>query len=178
MSMLTGEYEPTSGSAWLNGFDVVTQQEQVRQELGFCPQFDPLLGLLTAREHLVMYGRIRGIAEERLHPLVQNLIVKLGLAPFADNISETYSGGNKRKLSLALALIGEPSVVFLSVQFFFSSSFHFFATSPHARLCLRAISRLGALRRRCRLCLVLIISCPRFSFAVRSLLCVCVSSFL
>lgn len=71
---------------------------------------------MTSREHLTMYGRVRGIPEDRLTPLVQHLIEKLGLAPFADNISETYSGGNKRKLSLALALIGEPSVVFLDVS--------------------------------------------------------------
>ena len=60
-----------------------------------------------------MYGRIRGIDEDRLQSLVQRLIDQLGLAPFGDNLSDTYSGGNKRKLSLALALIGEPSVVFL-----------------------------------------------------------------
>jgi ATP-binding cassette subfamily A (ABC1) protein 3 len=113
MSMLTGELEPDSGRAFLNGYDVVTQLELVRQELGYCPQFDPLLDLMTSREHLTMYGRVRGIPEDRLTPLVQHLIEKLGLVPFADNISETYSGGNKRKLSLALALIGDPSVVFL-----------------------------------------------------------------
>jgi ABC-type multidrug transport system ATPase subunit len=115
MSLLTGELRPSLGRATLNGFDVVHQQRLVRQELGFCPQIDPLLDHLTAREHLVLYGRIRGIPEAKLTPLVQGLIDKLALTPFADNISETYSGGNKRKLSLALALIGEPSVVFLSV---------------------------------------------------------------
>ena len=73
------------------------------------------LDLLTAREHLTMYGRIRGIPEAELTPLVQHLIDKLGLKPFADNITKSYSGGNMRKCSLALALIGNPSVVFLSV---------------------------------------------------------------
>ena len=113
MSMLTGEIEADSGRAFLNGFDVATQQEQVRQELGYCPQFDPTLDLLTARDHLILYGRVRGISEDRLPVLVQALIDKLGLGPFADNISQTYSGGNKRKLSLAIALIGDPTVVFL-----------------------------------------------------------------
>ena len=64
----------------------------------------------------MLYGRIRGIDEGRLQGLVQHLIDKLGLGPFADNISQTYSGGNKRKLSLALALIGDPTVVFLYVH--------------------------------------------------------------
>ena len=113
--MLTGELDPSGGRGYLNGFDVVTQQEQVRRTTGYCPQFDPLLDLLTAREHLTFYGRIRGIPEERLQPLVQHLITKLGLTPFADKICEGYSGGNKRKTSLALAIIGNPSVVFLSV---------------------------------------------------------------
>jgi len=113
MSMLTGEIDPSDGRGWLGGYDVVTERELVRQELGFCPQFDPLLADMTAREHLELYGRVRGIPDERLNPLVEHLITKLGLTPFADNVSDTYSGGNKRKLSLALALIGDPSVVFL-----------------------------------------------------------------
>jgi len=113
MSMLTGELEPTSGRAYLNSYDVVTQREQVRRELGYCPQFDPLLDLLTAREHLLLYGRVRGIDEVTLQSIIQTLIDRLGLGPFADNVSQSYSGGNKRKLSLALALIGNPSVVFL-----------------------------------------------------------------
>jgi ABC-type molybdate transport system ATPase subunit len=113
---VAGELEPDGGRAYVNGYDVVSEKEQVRQELGFCPQFDPLLDLMTAREHLTMYGRVRGIPEAILTPLVQHLIDKLGLKPFADNITETYSGGNKRKCSLALALIGNPSVVFLYVN--------------------------------------------------------------
>jgi ABC-type multidrug transport system ATPase subunit len=113
LSILTGELEPSAGSATINGFDVVSERNSVRQELGYCPQFDPLLDLLSAREHLTLYGRIRGLPEEKLTPLVDGLIDKLGLGPFADNISQTYSGGNKRKLSLAVALIGSPTVIFL-----------------------------------------------------------------
>jgi ABC-type Na+ transport system ATPase subunit NatA len=58
---------------------------------------------------------VRGIPEPKLQGLIAGLISKLGLGPFAEKISEGYSGGTKRKLSLALALIGDPSVVFLSV---------------------------------------------------------------
>jgi ATP-binding cassette subfamily A (ABC1) protein 3 len=113
MSMLTGDILPTSGTGTIHGYDVVTEQEEVRHFLGYCAQADPLLGLLTAREELHFYARIRGVPKERISPLVEHLIDCLGLTPFADTSSETYSGGNKRKLSLAIALIGSPSVVFL-----------------------------------------------------------------
>jgi ABC-type multidrug transport system ATPase subunit len=57
-----------------------------------------VLDLLTAREHLYLYGRIRGLPIDRLLPSIEKLIQQLGLTPFADTISETYSGGTKRKL--------------------------------------------------------------------------------
>jgi ABC-type multidrug transport system ATPase subunit len=111
MSMLTGDYHPTSGRAFINNCDVTTEQENVRKELGYCPQFDPLLDLMTAREHLTMYARIRGVPN--VEQVVNELIEHLSLEKYADNVSQSYSGGNKRKLSLGLALIGEPSVIFL-----------------------------------------------------------------
>ena len=113
MSILTGDYLPTSGAAWIDGLDVVSQLQLVRQRLGYCPQQDPLLDLLTGRETLVMFARLKNIDEFRIASLVDAMLRQTSLMPYADRVAGSYSGGNKRKLSLAIALIGSPSVVFL-----------------------------------------------------------------
>ena len=81
--------------------------------IGYCPQFDSLLDLMTGREHLEMFARLRGIPKSEIPQLVDKLLHRIGLHMFADKVSVSYSGGNKRKLSLGIALIGDPKVVFL-----------------------------------------------------------------
>jgi len=113
LEMLTGEVTPTSGNAWVNGHSVITDMELVRQGVGYCPQFDALLGNMTGREHLRMFARTKGLAECHVEMVAQKLIELVNLTIHADKPSGTYSGGNKRKLSLAIALVGNPSLVFL-----------------------------------------------------------------
>jgi ABC-type multidrug transport system ATPase subunit len=98
-----------------------------------CPQFDALHELLTARETLEFYARIRGVPEERLPRLVQYLLDRLSLTEYADRCAGTYSGGNKRKLSVALALIGNPRIVFLDEPSTYvrASSPSVFSLCPH-----------------------------------------------
>jgi energy-coupling factor transporter ATP-binding protein EcfA2 len=69
--------------------------------------------LLTGREHLQLYARIKGIAEKDIPKVVDAKIAEMGLVEYADRSANTYSGGNKRKLSVAISMIGEPSIVFL-----------------------------------------------------------------
>eukprot|EP00455_Lapot_gusevi_P052020 TRINITY_DN7870_c0_g5_i1.p1 TRINITY_DN7870_c0_g5~~TRINITY_DN7870_c0_g5_i1.p1 ORF type:complete len:341 (+),score=73.75 TRINITY_DN7870_c0_g5_i1:73-1023(+) len=113
MSMLTGDIRPTTGSAKINQYDIISQLLNVRQEVGYCPQFDPLLEQMTARETLCFYASLRGIPQERIPLLVESLLERLSLTPHADRPCGGYSGGNKRKLSLGMALVGSPSTVFL-----------------------------------------------------------------
>merc|ERR1712222_294343 len=68
---------------------------------------------LTGREHLRLYARLRGLDEDSVKREAENGLRRLGLAAYADRCAGTYSGGNKRKLSTAIALIGNPSIVFL-----------------------------------------------------------------
>ncbi len=82
----------------------------------YCPQFDALYDLLTVREHLELYARIKGIEESRVNPVVTSLISLTDLKSFEFKRAGTLSGGNKRKLSVAIALIGEPPVVFLGMR--------------------------------------------------------------
>ena len=109
--MMSGELVPSSGAAYVSGYNVVTERPQVRQNVGFCPQFDPLLDLMTAREHLLLFSRIRGVVEPEV--MVDALLDQLGLRPYADTVTIGYSGGTKRKLSLGIALVGSPSLILL-----------------------------------------------------------------
>ncbi|NXP15699.1 ABCA1 protein, partial [Thinocorus orbignyianus] len=111
--MLTGDTEVTLGEAWLKGHSVLTDLQAVHQHMGYCPQFDAITDLLTGREHLEFYSRLRGVPEEETPRMAQWGITKLGLEPHADRPAGKYSGGNKRKLSTAIALLGSPPVVFL-----------------------------------------------------------------
>merc|ERR1719483_315875 len=81
--------------------------------MGYCPQFDALDPLLTGREHLEFYARVRGISPREVKSVAGWAISRLGLTRWADRISSSYSGGNKRKLSTAIALIGNPPIIFL-----------------------------------------------------------------
>lgn len=111
--ILTGEIAPTEGSAFICGYNVTTELEKIRDLVGYCPQFDALSELLTAREHLTLYSDIKGIPKDRINELVEEILDQMDLRQYADQVSGTYSGGNKRKLSVAIALIGNPTVVFL-----------------------------------------------------------------
>ncbi|KAM7409632.1 hypothetical protein PAMA_001224 [Pampus argenteus] len=111
--MLTGDTSITSGEAFLNHHSVLTEMERVHQLMGYCPQFDAISDLLTGREHLELYARLRGVPEESLAKVAQWGVKKLGLTQYADREAGGYSGGNKRKLSTAISLIGAPPVIFL-----------------------------------------------------------------
>ncbi|NXN15215.1 ABCA2 protein, partial [Indicator maculatus] len=111
--MLTGDESTTGGEAFVNGHSILRELLQVQQSLGYCPQFDALFDELTAQEHLELYTRLRGIPWKDEERVVKWALKKLELTKYADKPASTYSGGNKRKLSTAIALIGYPSFIFL-----------------------------------------------------------------
>lgn len=116
LNCLTGVFPMTEGKAYLNNFDVETEQSKLRRELGYCPQGDALFDRLTGREHLELYASIKGLSGEHrgdLDKLVNNMLKQLKLEKYADQTVGGYSGGNKRKLSTAIALLGSPSIVCL-----------------------------------------------------------------
>uniref|UniRef100_A0AAR2KPX3 ATP-binding cassette sub-family A member 2 n=1 Tax=Pygocentrus nattereri TaxID=42514 RepID=A0AAR2KPX3_PYGNA len=111
--MLTGDESTTGGEAFIGGHSILKELLRVQQSIGYCPQFDALFEDLTAREHLELYTRLRGIPWKDEERVVQWALEKLELSKYADKPAGTYSGGNKRKLSTAIALIGYPSLIFL-----------------------------------------------------------------
>jgi ATP-binding cassette, subfamily A (ABC1), member 3 len=81
--------------------------------IGYCPQFDALLENLTAREHLELYAAIKGIPASLRPKLIENKLQQLNLKQYENVLAGTYSGGNKRKLSVAIALLGNPPIILL-----------------------------------------------------------------
>eukprot|EP00520_Triparma_pacifica_P008709 CAMPEP_0118657482 /NCGR_PEP_ID=MMETSP0785-20121206/14045_1 /TAXON_ID=91992 /ORGANISM="Bolidomonas pacifica, Strain CCMP 1866" /LENGTH=2195 /DNA_ID=CAMNT_0006550409 /DNA_START=65 /DNA_END=6648 /DNA_ORIENTATION=+ len=116
LGILTGETIATSGEAWVAGYNVGEGGEGLkaaRQRIGFCPQEDPLLELMTCRETLRMFARLRGIEESQIEDMIDKLMMALGLGLHKDKVAGALSGGNKRKLSVGVALIGDPQVLFI-----------------------------------------------------------------
>jgi len=113
MKMLTGDISPSSGSAFLGGFDLSKYPRQARKLIGYCPQFDALLPLLTVREHLELFAGIKGLSGLGKKMAVKELMERLTLSSFSNKLAGSLSGGNKRKLSVAVAMIGSPRIMFL-----------------------------------------------------------------
>jgi len=113
LNMLTGVVLPSAGSATIGGHDVVSEQHQVRRLLGYCPQHDALLDRLTVREHLELFGRIKCIPRPALRGYCDRMMRALDLTDHVDQMAMALSGGNKRKLSLAIAMMSSPPLVLL-----------------------------------------------------------------
>uniref|UniRef100_A0A1B0GH75 Putative lipid exporter abca1 n=1 Tax=Lutzomyia longipalpis TaxID=7200 RepID=A0A1B0GH75_LUTLO len=111
--MLTGDEMISRGEAWVRGISIKSDMKSVHQIIGYCPQFDALLDDLTGRETLYIFCLLRGISTQRMKGLSEQLAVELNFMQHIDKKVKEYSGGNKRKLSTAVSLIGNPSVVYL-----------------------------------------------------------------
>jgi len=114
MAVLTAEFPPTSGDVFLGGYSVTNQPEQTRHRIGYCPQFDAHFMNMTGREHVELYASIKGVPKTSVKAAAAAKLAQVGLSKFdSDRLSANYSGGMKRKLSVACATIGEPSCVLL-----------------------------------------------------------------
>lgn len=111
--MLTGESFATAGNVHILGLELMHNISEIRRNCGYCPQFGGILSTLTGREHLRLFARLRGVQESFVEEVVSTMLTNLNLDNHADRPAGTYSGGNKRKLSTAIALTGDPQIVFL-----------------------------------------------------------------
>jgi len=111
--MLTGDETITDGNAYVGDLDIKSNLRRVQQRMGYCPQFDALIDQMTGWETLVMYARLKGIPEKQIPGMVHNIVGSLLLEDHIQKQTSTYSGGNKRKLSTAVALVGNPELVLL-----------------------------------------------------------------
>lgn len=111
--MLTTLLPPTSGRASVGGFDVVRQGAQVRATIGAALQEAALDAILTGREHLLLQATLQGLPSAERRQRAQALLERVGLTEAADRRVGGYSGGMKRRLDLALALVHSPRILFL-----------------------------------------------------------------
>jgi ABC-2 type transport system ATP-binding protein len=111
--MLTTLLPPTSGRATVGGFDIVRQGAQVRATIGAALQEAALDAILTGREHLMLQATLQGLPGSERKARTRALLERVGLIEAADRRVGGYSGGMKRRLDLALALVHSPRILFL-----------------------------------------------------------------
>src|SRR5512145_2793916 len=103
--------KPDGGTAAVNGFDVASKPESVRQSISLTGQFAAVDEILTGRENLIMIARLRHLKNPR--QVADDLLNRFGLTDAADRRVSTYSGGMRRRLDIAMSLIGKSPLIFL-----------------------------------------------------------------
>ena len=111
VKILTTLLKQDGGTAIVNGFDVTSKPDQVKQSLSLTGQFAAVDEILTGRENLVMIARLRQLKNPR--QVAEDLLKRFGLTEAADRRASTYSGGMRRRLDLAMSLVGKPPLIFL-----------------------------------------------------------------
>ncbi|KAF5933672.1 hypothetical protein HYC85_029843 [Camellia sinensis] len=112
INMMIGLLKPSSGTAYVEGLDIQTQMDEIYTSMGVCPQHNLLWENLTGREHLLFYGRLKNLRGSALTQAVEESLKSVNLfhGGVADKQAGKYSGGMKRRLSVAISLIGDPKL--------------------------------------------------------------------
>ncbi|KAF8497976.1 hypothetical protein BU17DRAFT_103158 [Hysterangium stoloniferum] len=113
-NIIRGDLYPHSGDVHINGTSIIEHPNTATLSLGVCPQFTAIVPQLTVRQHLVIYGLLKGLERSaELDQNVESLLQATTLSQYADRLAVTLSGGNQRKLSFAIALMGNPTVILI-----------------------------------------------------------------
>jgi ABC-type multidrug transport system ATPase subunit len=111
--MLCGLLKPTSGTAILDGIDVAREPEAIKERIGYTSQRFSLYEDLTVDENITFFGRIYGLARDRLRDRRNQVKEVVGITPYSDRLAGKLSGGWKQRLSVACSLLHEPNIIFL-----------------------------------------------------------------
>jgi ABC-2 type transport system ATP-binding protein len=111
VKILTTLLKQDSGTAAVNGFDVASKPDCVRQSISLTGQFAAVDEILTGRENVIMIARLRHLKDPR--QVADDLLNRFGLTDAADRRVSTYSGGMRRRLDIAMSLVGKPQLIFL-----------------------------------------------------------------
>ncbi|MBB3128294.1 ABC-2 type transport system ATP-binding protein [Paenibacillus rhizosphaerae] len=109
--ILTTLLKTDGGTATVNGCDVASKPNQVRRSISLTGQFAAVDEILTGRENLIMIAKLRHLKNPR--EVADNMLKRFGLTDAADRKASTYSGGMRRRLDIALSLVGNPQIIFL-----------------------------------------------------------------
>ncbi|MBB6634159.1 ABC transporter ATP-binding protein [Cohnella thailandensis] len=111
VKILTTLLKPDGGTVTVGGFDVASKPDHVRQSISLTGQFAAVDEILTGRENLIMLAKLRHLQNPR--QIADDMLKRFGLTDAADRRASTYSGGMRRRLDIALSLVGQPQIVFL-----------------------------------------------------------------
>ena len=110
---ITQKLEPSNGAIYINGKDTSTNFKEFRSLIGYCPQYDAIFKYMTVYENLEFYARIKGVKKQLLDSLIKALISEMSLEEYTNKEAGKLSGGNKRKLSVAISLLCSPQIILL-----------------------------------------------------------------
>ena len=113
LNMLSGLLKPSGGKMTVFGFDVNQDIDELRKIMGVCPQVNTLFDDLTVTEHLELFATFKGTPQAKVRGQVRKLIEDLDMQEKAHYLAKNLSGGQKRKLQLAIAFIGDSKVIYL-----------------------------------------------------------------
>ncbi|KAK1195197.1 ABCAA protein, partial [Pygoscelis papua] len=115
LNVLSGLTLPSEGSATIYNYKLseIGDREAIREMIGICPQFNTQFEVLTVKENLKTFAEIKGIKSKEVEREVQNILELLDISNIQDTQAEKLSGGQKRKLSIGIAMLGNPQVLFL-----------------------------------------------------------------
>jgi ABC-type multidrug transport system ATPase subunit len=113
INCILGLYKFTSGTAYISGNNILIQPQRVYSSIGICPQHEIIWPDLTVEEHLLFYCRLKGTEVKSEKEVVKRYLEEVELSKESNKGAGELSGGQKRRLSVAIALVGKPEVVFL-----------------------------------------------------------------
>lgn len=112
INILSGLYESSGGQVMYQGVNILENLDAFRRKIGICPQHDVLFEDLTVKEHLELFANFKGVNPDNLESDIHNLLKEMELLDKMDDLSQNLSGGQKRKLSIAIALVGGSEIIF------------------------------------------------------------------
>lgn len=113
INVICGLIKPTSGTAQILGYDIQNDLSKIKEQIGVCIQETAIYPYLTGKENMELFGKLYGMNKKSIKERTELLLDKMALTDDAKRVTAKYSGGMKRRLSLALALIHNPQIAFL-----------------------------------------------------------------
>ena len=110
---ITQKLSPTNGTIYINGKDTSNKFKQFKSMIGYCPQYEAIFEYMTVYENLDFYARIKGVKTDLIHSLIMAMIDQMSLENYTNKVAGKLSGGNKRKLSVAISLLCTPEIILL-----------------------------------------------------------------